>query len=111
MLQSEVSTHAAWRAEAVERFGSCPLSWRFACPSCGHAQSMLDFIALGVDPVLVSQNCIGRHLPPESPVGPLLSRPGPCRYTAVGGKFSINPRQVISPKSGLVVAMFDFAAH
>lgn len=47
-------------AEAINRFGTDPISWQFECPSCHDIATAQDFIDADADPSRVGQDCIGR---------------------------------------------------
>ncbi len=54
---------ASWLAEGRKRFGDDYDVWSFRCPSCGHDQTLRDFLAVGM-PMHMAQNhvffsCIG----------------------------------------------------
>lgn len=103
----EAITFDEWKAEAVRRFGENPRNWKFACPCCGHIQSMEDFHRLGADINLAYFNCIGRHDGAHGHVQ-MGTKPGPCNYTG-GGLFNMNPRAVKHPDDGATLHVFDFA--
>jgi hypothetical protein len=46
--------------EARRRFGDDTKQWAFICPNCSDIACAADFIAIGADPYLVGQECIGR---------------------------------------------------
>ncbi|ANZ35308.1 hypothetical protein BBK82_03635 [Lentzea guizhouensis] len=46
--------------EARRRFGDDTKQWAFICPKCSDIACAADFIAIGADPYLVGQECIGR---------------------------------------------------
>lgn len=114
MLNQEIETRMktpisleAWKAEGVRRFGARIEDWKFQCPSCGHVQSIGDFLALGLDPNVAYFNCIGRH---DGKHGHVVmgSKPGPCNYTG-GGLFNLNPVAVVHPDSSEQTYVFAFA--
>lgn len=49
-------------SEAIERFGSDPMDFKFICPHCGDVAAIRDFRDAGADPGRAGQECIGRHL-------------------------------------------------
>lgn len=93
-----------WEAQAIERFGTDTMAWRFVCPSCGHVAAVKDWRDAGASEKEVAFSCVGRHLP--NPVD-AFHKPGPCNY-AGGGLFRINPMHV-RMKDGHLTTIFDFA--
>lgn len=83
-------TEDAWRAEAVRRFGTDGMKWKFVCPSCGHVASVQDWKDAGAPQSAVAFSCVGRWLPDPKRLG---EKPGPCDY-AGGGLFQLNPVSV-----------------
>lgn len=49
-------------SEAIERFGSDAMGFKFQCPHCGDVASIGEFRENGIDPGRAGQDCIGRHL-------------------------------------------------
>lgn len=95
-----------WHAEAEKRFGKDPMNWKFACPSCGHIQSVSDYKAAGAPSSACAFSCVGRWLPKEQ-IGEGFGKKGPCNY-AGGGLIHLNPIRVLRPDGGTTEA-FDFA--
>lgn len=100
-----------WRKEAVKLFGEDPKHWRFQCPICANVQTAADWIAEGLDPNLVCQECVGRHRPGSyKALG--HNQPGtprsPCDYAAYG-LFGIGTRSVIPEGSDKPARVFPFA--
>jgi hypothetical protein len=106
-------TVAEWHAEGCRRFGEDMLTWRFACPACGHVQTINDFKPFkdrGATPDSVRKECLGRYLdvrykafgenPPRTPTSP-------CDYAAYG-LFRLAPLIVVED-SGLLCECFGFA--
>ena len=79
-------TQAEWLTEGSKLFGKW-MNWRFQCPICGHVQTPADFEAIGVEPQLAYQECIGRR---TKGARDFASEPGangqksPCDYAAYG---------------------------
>lgn len=48
--------------EARRLFGDDTTQWAFICPNCSDVACIADFIAIGADPQLIGQECIGRPL-------------------------------------------------
>lgn len=103
-------THADWKAEAVRRFGSDPLNWKFVCPSCGYIASVKDWKDVGAAEGEIAFSCVGRHSRSAKQFGDRTG--GPCNY-AGGGLLRINPVEVEIPGAlgteGRVIQVFDFA--
>jgi hypothetical protein len=57
--------------------------YRFKCPICGNIATPADFKALGLDPQLAAQECIGRHVE-GSDRAFRNTRAGPCNFAAYG---------------------------
>lgn len=74
-------THEEWLTEGERLFGADIMKWQFVCPACGNIQTMKDFKALGADPQLVYQSCIGRH---HKPMAKLVKGKQPCDWAAYG---------------------------
>lgn len=55
-------TQAELVDEARRRFGDDPLDYAFACPNCGDAAKIRDFVEAAGDPSRAGQECIGRTL-------------------------------------------------
>jgi hypothetical protein len=55
--------HEEWIKQGVELFGLQSERWRFICPSCGHVQTLQDFLSLGMHrrqaEQIVGFSCIG----------------------------------------------------
>lgn len=98
-------THAEWKAEAIRRFGTDPMKWKFVCPVCGHVASVQDwedvkaFESAGF-------SCVGRYLPKARQAFEEKG-PGPCNY-AGGGLFRLNPTEVTT-EDGKISHVFAFA--
>ena len=105
-------TLAEWRAEAVHRFGSDPVGWKFVCPACGNVQCADDFISINCKRVPIGdretpfpvkdpentayRECIGRY----------DKGAGGCDYAAFG--LISSDIEVILPDGGSV-HVFPFA--
>lgn len=81
----DVLLYDAWIEELHKRFGKDPKNWKFKCPSCGHVQSIKDFIDHGIESpeAKVYRNCIGRYVKGNG-----------CDWT-LGGLLSINRVTVV----------------
>ncbi len=110
-----VITVTEWRDEGLRRFGGGEVNWknwRFQCPVCQHIATPADFEALGADPQLAYQECIGRHLPKEQRASNLAEEPtrdgktAPCDYAAYG-LFRLG--QTVQDDVGKEVPVFPFA--
>lgn len=99
-------TERAWCQEAIRRFGPDAAHWTFECPSCGHTQTVQDFLRLGLSGDLAHQECIGRQWN-DSKIRPLGHTPGPCNYTAAGF-IRLNPQPVVL-EDGETLNVFAFA--
>ncbi len=110
-----------WLAEGERLFGTDRTKWRFVCPSCGHVQSVEDFIELkrlgiltvDVDSV-VAFSCIGRFDTriPDDKVGTIFDKEPkrqPCNYTN-GGLFCLANLMVVDEK-GKKHPVFEFARN
>lgn len=86
-------TQDEWRAEAVKRFGSDPMEWRFVCPACGHVAAVKDWKAIGATEGEVAFSCVGRHMDKSREAFTEKKQSGPCNY-AGGGLFRLNPVEV-----------------
>ncbi len=84
---------AEWLAEGLRRFGGGKenwKAWRFQCPVCKHVATPAEFQALGAEPQLAYQECIGRQLPKDQCASDLAETPtadgkkSPCNYAAYG---------------------------
>lgn len=84
---------AEWIAEGERRFGPGKdnwMNWEFQCPCCDNIATPADFKALGADPTLAYQECIGRQMPRDkraSNLGSTAAENGakaPCDYAAYG---------------------------
>lgn len=100
-----------WREKGTELFGPKMEKWKFECPSCGHVQTIEDFVALGMtkqegaDRVYFS--CIGRwngNMKNDAFQGKKAS---PCNYTS-GGLINIAPVIVTTGSDGKTTS---FAFH
>lgn len=91
-MEQKTFTLEEWKAEAVRRFGTDPMSWKFVCPSCGHVASVKDWRDLGASEGEVAFSCVGRHV--ESASAAFKKDGGPCNY-AGGGLFRLNPVKVV----------------
>ena len=100
--KSKVIKESDWLVELRQRFGNNPSNWKFVCPSCGHVQSFADFEAIGEDPNLAYQCCIGRYTGSNDRTG----EKG-CNYT-INGLISLNRTTVISSRY-LPVKVFEMA--
>lgn len=97
-----------WLATARRRFGWDPKKWRFVCPSCGHVQTLEDFLPFMDEELArtrVGFSCIGRYDGVHGNV-PMLTEPGPCNY-ASGGLFCINDLWVVF-EDGSKMPVFEF---
>lgn len=105
---SEVTrlTIAEWEAIGTERFGPDKLSWRFACPACGHVQTPEDFRVHEVHAETALFSCIGRWAGPKRKAFGGEGA-GPCDYTS-GGLINIAPIIVKGP-DGEEKTSFAFA--
>ncbi len=54
-----------WHAEGREQFSDDPKDWKFTCPSCGHVQSLADFLALGMKNLMAQDFLAFRIAPNE----------------------------------------------
>lgn len=97
-------THAEWKAEAVKRFGTDPLKWKFQCPSCGYIAEVQEWRAVQAPEGAVAFSCIGRYTGSKKSMGDKTG--GPCNYTT-GGLFNISP-VTVQTEDGEQSA-FDFA--
>ena len=97
---------AEWRQNAVDLFGPDPKEWAFKCPSCGHVQTVQDFVDVGASPQAANMNCIGRYLDEDVPG--IWAEEGPCDY-AGQGLFRLNPVRVVTD-DGETVGVFAFAS-
>lgn len=107
-----------WLAEGERLFGPDKKQWKWKCSSCGHVQSIADFLELkelGIINAetdvgtLVYFSCIGRfdtRIPVDN-VGTIWDKKSPCNYT-LGGLFRFANTFVIS-ESGEQVPVFEFA--
>lgn len=77
------------------------MKWRFRCPICGNVATPAEFKALGADPNLAYQECIGRQMPRSEP-----KPKKPCDYAAYG---LFNSGIAIQPNgSSRLVYVFPF---
>lgn len=90
--RTEYATEDEWRAEAIRRFGSDALQWRFVCPSCGHDASVRDWRDAGAPESTIAFSCVGRYMT-SAPREAFRKDGGPCNY-AGGGLFRINPVKI-----------------
>lgn len=107
MKETKKYTLEEWKAEGNRLFGDVK-QWRMKCPSCGHVQTMQDFIDLGVEEpeTKFHFSCIGRWMPDnKKEMGDNTG--GPCNYT-LGGLFVLNKVTVIAPDN-TEVPVFEFA--
>ncbi len=86
-----------WLKEAQERFGKEPLDWKFACPCCGHVQSLREFNEAGLNPHKAYTCCASRFG---------LGGKDTCKYTT-GGLIRLG-RYVIS-EDFIPTLVFNFA--
>jgi hypothetical protein len=100
-------THAAWRAEAVRRFGEDELEWAFVCPVCKHVAKVRDWKKAGAPVTAVAFSCVGRWMPDAKDAFSVPEGSGPCNYTG-GGLFRLNPIGV-EHEDGSVRHVFAFA--
>ena len=100
---------AAWRAEAVERFGANPLEWAFVCPACGYVAKAADWLACGASEGQVAFSCVGRYDPggARDAFAGAGAGGGPCTY-AGGGLIGLNPVRVLMD-DGKERPTFEFA--
>lgn len=91
-----------WLQELRERFGPNSDDWKFVCPSCGHVQSLADFKAVGQDPNLAYQCCIGRYTGSDDHSGK-----NGCKYT-INGLIALNTLTVVS-REFIPTKVFDIA--
>lgn len=91
MSSKVFGTVREWQAEAVRRFGSDPLKWRFVCPMCGHEASVQDWKDAGAPSTAAAFSCVGRWLKKRKSA--LRRGKGPCDY-AGGGLIRVNPVKV-----------------
>jgi len=89
-------TKEEWKTEAIKRFGTDIMNWKFVCPICGNVASVADYKNAHAPESAIAFNCIGRYLPNcrsafgrNSKNAPLK----PCDYTG-GGLFGLNPLEV-----------------
>ena len=82
-----------WRALGIKLFGKDVKLWRFVCPSCGHVQTIQDFLDAKIEApeTKVFFSCIGRWINTEKV--DMCSGKSPCNYTA-GGLFNLCERDV-----------------
>ena len=103
-----------WLTMGRKLFGDDWRLWIFECPVCGNRQSMEDFKKLGIEPQLVYQECIGRHLP--RPARDFGTKPGgngrnsPCDYAAYGLFQAFKGHMVIPDGGGKSIPVFPFAS-
>lgn len=97
-MQQHLKTvpHADWKAEAVRRFGSDPMGWKFVCPSCGHVARVKDWQDAGAPEGAVAFSCIGRYTgdAEAADARTFKNGGGPCNY-AGGGLIELNPMTVV----------------
>ena len=107
--QKEYASEAAWREEAVRRFGPDPKGWRFICPLCAHVASVADYKAAGAPNGAIAFSCVGRWLDKGAFVRDAFTGKGdgPCNYTG-GGLINLNPVKVHLDKGEPMYA-FAFA--
>ena len=96
--------HKEWRAEAIRRFGTDEMDWRFKCPSCGYVASIRDWKAAGATIYQAAFSCIGRYTGSEKELGDRTG--GPCNYSG-GGLIGLNPVTIELPE-GKTARVFDF---
>lgn len=65
--------------ELKSRFGDNPEDWKFVCPSCGHVQSIGDFLTIGVDSNKAYCECISRYKDIDGKTDKKA-----CKYTIAG---------------------------
>lgn len=115
-INSRVVALDLWHLEAKAKFGLDPKTWKFVCPSCGHVQTLADFLELGL-PQAHAQNflafsCIGRWRTTTRKAHLVVGFGDPdrgagCTY-AGGGLLNISPvALIISP--GEERLTFEFA--
>lgn len=68
-----------WMEELKSRFGDDFDNFKFVCPSCGHIQSVADFIAIGVDGNKAYCECISRYKDMDG-----KNNKKACKYTIAG---------------------------
>ena len=93
-----------WQAEAVRRFGTDFLDWKFVCPICDHVASVREYQNAGAPEGAVGYSCIGRYV---GEAGFKAKGAGPCDY-AGGGLFQLNKITVVD-EQGKDHKMFEFA--
>lgn len=91
-----------WQTKAKLLFGDDPLFWEFKCPSCGHKQSLRDFIVIGLlrkqADNYIAFSCIGhfRQTDPDAHVVAFgeFDLGWGCKY--VGGKVpNVSPIELV----------------
>lgn len=99
-------TYEEWKTEGARRFGEDAMSWRFACPACGHVACVGDWKQAGAPESAVAYSCVGRWTgaADDKTFG---KTGGPCQY-AGGGLFRLNPVKVTT-SDGNEHAVFEFA--
>jgi hypothetical protein len=113
MSEQTTISAAEWIAHARALFGDDPRNWKFRCPVCGNVQVLTDFEAIGVEPQMAYQECIGRHLKDRaSGLGTNAASDGstsPCDYAAYGLFYLGGMPKVVPDGGGKPVAVFPFA--
>lgn len=115
MSPTPTMTLQEWQAEAIDRFGADPNTWRFVCPACGHTASCADFAALGADPARAAHECIGRVLreqgrADETHTADRRRDSGkPCDWAAFGLLGTLNGGVRVTRPDGRQALAFDFA--
>lgn len=98
-----------WLREGKRLFGDDMKQWKFKCPSCGHIQTLQDFLDLGFSQDeaegVFFYSCIGRWMESE---GILFNKKSPCNYT-LGGLFTLAETIVIDEDNEIPV--FEFAVR
>jgi len=95
-------THEEWKQEAMRRFGSNYMKWKFVCPSCGHVAATEDWKSAGAETDNVAFSCVGRWTG-----GGDMGKTKPCNY-AGGGLIRLNP-VVVTMENGTEHEVFAFA--
>lgn len=103
-------THEEWKSEGARLFGPDVRGWAFACPLCGHRQTVAQCFDAGMPAEEIGRVCVGRYSDAR-PYGPAS---GPCLYHG-GGLFNLNPVEVAMPPDWILdpsprpVRVFAFA--
>ena len=98
-MEKQIITFEDWEKQGIKLFGKDKKLWKFKCVSCGHVQTIQDFIdhKIKEPETLVFYSCLGRWV---KGIG--------CDWT-LGGLIQIHKIEIL--KEGRKIPSFEFAEN